>query len=82
MASFSHQLPWQVKDYLVDVAKRKLPARVGDKYATVVVACLTCLDSTSDISYEGANGGEEQRGMTVAARFIEKVLLLLDEISI
>lgn len=80
--SFSYELPWQVKDYLVEIAKKELPARMGDKYATVVVACLTCLDSGSTISPDGVNGPEEQRNMTVAARFIEKVLLLLNEITI
>ncbi|KAF2160356.1 hypothetical protein M409DRAFT_37762 [Zasmidium cellare ATCC 36951] len=79
--AFSYDLPWQVKDYLVEVARSELPARMGEKYATVVVACLTCLDPTSTISSNSTNEPEEQ-SMTVAVRFIEKTLLLLNEISV
>lgn len=59
-----------------------MPARMGDKYATMAVAYLTCLDPTSTISFDGVNGPEEERSMTIAARSIEQVLLLLNEVII
>ena len=37
----------KVKDALVEIAKTRLPCKVGDRYAHVVVNCLTCLDETN-----------------------------------
>ncbi|KAF5498048.1 hypothetical protein CGCS363_v008522 [Colletotrichum siamense] len=38
----------QIKNQLVSLAKDRLPTRMGDKYASVVITCLTCLDEDSD----------------------------------
>lgn len=61
-----------VKDALVDLAKRRLPGRMGDKYTGIVVTCLTCLDeSNTDF---GDNGEiEDADGVLIGVRFIEKV---------
>ena len=33
-----------IKDYIVGLARSRLPLVIGDKFAGVVVTCLTCLD--------------------------------------
>jgi hypothetical protein len=71
----------KVKAHLVDLARRRLPSRMGDKYTSVVITCLTCLDPGN----EDFGDDEEMRdddGVLVGVRFIEKVLLKLDEIAL
>lgn len=71
----------KIKTRLVDVARTKLPSRMGDKYTSVVVTCLTCLDPGN----EDFGDDEEMRdedGILVGVRFIEKVLLKLEEIAL
>jgi len=72
---------FKLKDYFVERARVELPPRVGDKYAHVVVACLTCLDEDNEQFGDPADMMDEN-GMLVAVRFIEKILLQLEDISI
>ncbi|KAL8347967.1 hypothetical protein RB598_001343 [Gaeumannomyces tritici] len=70
-----------LKDHLVRLAKARLPARMGDLYTAVVVTCLTCLDRDN-----GDFGDEEdicdEDGILIGVRFIERVLLRLNNISV
>ncbi|KAF4919596.1 Raf-like protein serine/threonine-protein kinase [Colletotrichum viniferum] len=69
-----------IKKRLVNLAKTGLPARMGDKYASTVITCLTCLDEDSE-----ELGGEDMQdadGILVGVRFIEKVLMKLGDISL
>lgn len=53
---------------------------MGDKYASTVITCLTCLDEDSE-----ELGGEDMQdadGILVGVRFIEKVLMKLGDISL
>ncbi|ERF69763.1 hypothetical protein EPUS_07589 [Endocarpon pusillum Z07020] len=70
-----------VKHALVDLAKQRLPSRMGDKYTDIVVACLTCLDE-SNTDFGHINEMEDADGVLIGVRFIEKILLQLDRISI
>ncbi|KAK1855279.1 het-s domain protein [Colletotrichum chrysophilum] len=70
----------KIKNQLVSLAKARVPARMGDKYASVVITCLTCLDEDSD-DFDGDNMQDED-GILVGVRFIEKVLMKLGEISL
>ncbi|KAF4858643.1 hypothetical protein CGCSCA2_v007005 [Colletotrichum siamense] len=70
----------QIKIQLVSLAKARLPARMGDKYASVVITCLTCLDEDCD-DFDGDDMQDED-GILVGVRFIEKVLMKLGEISL
>jgi hypothetical protein len=63
---------FRVKDTLVDLAKQRLPSRIGDKYAEIVVTCLTCLDE-SNTGFGDSSEFEDADGVTVGVRFIEKV---------
>lgn len=61
-----------IKDALVDLAKQRLPSRMGDKYTDVVVTCLTCLDE-SNIDFGDDTEFEDADGVLVGVRYIEKV---------
>lgn len=69
-----------IKDHLVDMAKRRLPMRMGDKYTAVVVTCLTCLDEGND-DFGASQEMEDENGVLVGVRFIEKVLIKLGILS-
>jgi hypothetical protein len=70
-----------VKEHLVELAKRALPSRLGDIYTDIVLACLNCLDTGNE-----AFGSEEELadedGILVGVRFIEKILTKVNQISI
>jgi hypothetical protein len=71
----------QTKVHLVNLATRKLPSLIGDLYTKIVVACLRCLDP------ENGDFGTEQElkdedGLLVGVRFVEKVVLKLEDISV
>ncbi|KAI1861561.1 hypothetical protein JX265_009528 [Neoarthrinium moseri] len=69
-----------IKDHLVELAKSRLPMRMGDKYTSVVITCLTCLDEGNE-DFGDDCGMQDEDGVLVGVRFIEKVLLRLDGIS-
>jgi hypothetical protein len=62
----------RVKDALVDLAKQRLPSRIGDKYTEIVVTCLTCLDE-SNTEFGDSSEFEDADGVLIGVRFIEKV---------
>ena len=63
--------PWVFfKDHLVDLAENELPRRMGDRYASVVVTCLTCLDRDGDF---GEEAEVDLDGITLGLRFIEVI---------
>ncbi|KAL2057526.1 hypothetical protein ABVK25_001910 [Lepraria finkii] len=39
--------PFDVKRTLIDLARRRLPSQMGQRYAEIVESCLTCLDKTN-----------------------------------
>ncbi|GIZ43254.1 hypothetical protein CKM354_000648600 [Cercospora kikuchii] len=73
--------PAAFKDLLVGLAKRRLPPIMGNTYTEVVVDCLTCLDADND-EYEEISEVEDQDGVVVGVKFINQVLLKLNEISV
>ncbi|KAJ5671980.1 hypothetical protein N7507_001107 [Penicillium longicatenatum] len=72
--------PVDFKDYLLELARIELPRRVGDKYAEIVVTCLTCLDQENDFGEEADVADDD--GILVGVRFIETVHSRLTEIMI
>lgn len=71
----------KIKDHLVELARTRLPPLMGDQYTAVVLTCLTCLDQGNE------DFGDEQDmcdddGILIGVRFIEKVLLKLDAMSL
>ncbi|KHE80686.1 hypothetical protein GE21DRAFT_4045 [Neurospora crassa] len=75
-------LALSLKDYLVEQASTRLAPRMGDRYAQVVLSCLTCLDEENE-EFGGSGSETEDVGEdTVALCFAEKILSDLDQLSI
>jgi hypothetical protein len=77
------------KQKLEGLAARELPPRLGKRYADIVLLCLRCLDSV-----DGKEGGEkgfkvstvdltwmDEDGIVIGVRFIESVLMKMQEIT-
>jgi hypothetical protein len=71
----------EVKKILVQIAEERLPITMGNKYAQVVVACLTCLDKGANVLGDESDFWDED-GIVVAVRYIERILMRIKEISI
>ncbi|RAR06936.1 het-s domain-containing protein [Stemphylium lycopersici] len=70
-----------LKSSLVSFAERELTSRIGDKYAKVVVSCLTCLDTSNpDVIDESEFTDDDNVG--VGVRYFEKILLKLSNVSV
>ena len=70
----------RLKDYMVHLARTKLPEKAGDRYAEVVVTCLTCLDQDNDFGDEDEFTDADE--IRVGVRFIETILGRLNEITL
>lgn len=70
-----------LKKYLVGLAKTELPSLAGDKYAEIVVTCLTCLDKENN-GFGDESEMVDEDGILVGVRFIEAILLRLNEIAV
>ncbi|KAH8650030.1 hypothetical protein BX600DRAFT_517248 [Xylariales sp. PMI_506] len=68
---------FRLKDYLVELARTRLPSCMGERYTNVVLACLTCLDE--DV-LDGNDDYEDD--IQVAVRFNETIMRNLNEICI
>ena len=63
---------YEVKRKLADLAKSELPSRMGERFAAVVVSCLTCLDKDSDLGSVDALL-EDDNGIILGVNYIQKV---------
>ncbi|UKZ96455.1 uncharacterized protein TrAFT101_011244 [Trichoderma asperellum] len=73
--------PERVKDRLLQLARGTLRRNMGNKYSKVVETCLTCLDKgNGDFGDDGEFQDED--GVAIGARYIEKVVQKLGEISV
>ncbi|CAG8372985.1 unnamed protein product [Penicillium salamii] len=70
-------LAFELKDYLVEQAHTRLYPRMGDRYAQIVVSCLTCLDDDNEDFGSGVESDD-----FIAAQFIERILKTLHNISL
>ncbi|KAJ6786526.1 hypothetical protein PWT90_07045 [Aphanocladium album] len=70
-----------VKDNLVQLAKERLPQRMGDLYTAAVVTCLTCLDEENE-DFGNEEDMRDEDGVLIGVRFIEKVVFKLGEIAL
>jgi hypothetical protein len=78
-----------VKGALTTLATEMLPARMGRKYTDVVLLCLRCLDGAvgeegvgAGRALDGEEGFVDEDGIVVGVRYIERILLRMQEISI
>lgn len=67
--------PSLMKEHLIALAKRDLPKRMGERYETVVVNCLTCLDQ-ENADFGDQSEFEDVDGVLVGVKYIEKVYRL------
>lgn len=61
-----------VKDTLVQLARKRLPLCMGDKYTSIVVSCLTCLDE-SNLDFGDDSEFKDEDGVIIGVRYISKV---------
>ncbi|KAK2839269.1 hypothetical protein FQN49_006303 [Arthroderma sp. PD_2] len=77
--SFANGNP--VSDVLIALARDNLPTTMGDKYSQVVVNCLTCLDK-DNADFGDESEFQDEYGVLVGVKYIEKILLQLQSISV
>lgn len=77
-ASYMGFMASKLKEYLVLSARTQLPQKMGDRYAEVVISCLTCLDESDDSFDDGWDMDEDD--IRLGVRFNEKILGRLNEI--
>ncbi|KAI4635435.1 uncharacterized protein J4E87_000386 [Alternaria ethzedia] len=68
------------KDVFIALARYRLPGSMGDMYAEVVETCLTCLDR-GNLAFGDEEAFEDEDGIRVGARYIEKVLIRLGRLN-
>ncbi|KAL4756306.1 uncharacterized protein BDW70DRAFT_166308 [Aspergillus foveolatus] len=73
---------FRIKDRLVELCKTQLPALIGERYTAVVVACLCCLDESKDNVFWDETSLQDRDGIVVGVRYIDNVLLKLEELVI
>jgi hypothetical protein len=70
--SFSTLFSERTKEQLVTLARYRLPGSMGNKYAEIVEACLTCPDP-ENVDFGDGREFEDEDGIRVGDRYIEKV---------
>ncbi|OQE43571.1 hypothetical protein PENCOP_c003G04896 [Penicillium coprophilum] len=71
-----------IKKQLLALAKDRLPCLVGDRYTDIVIACLCCLDESKDNIFEAGSHVKDNDGIIIGVRYIENVLLRMEELTI
>lgn len=66
--------PQVLKEHLVSLARNRLPLHMGERYADVVVNCLTCLDA-DNVDFGDPQEFQDEDGVLVGVKYIEKVSL-------
>jgi len=64
--------PYEVKRVLTALAMSELPSRMGERFAAVVVSCLTCLDKDSALGSVDTLL-EDDNGIILGVSYIQKV---------
>ena len=72
----------EVKKTLVALAQEKLPFLMGNTYAEIVIACLTCLDRGAGNMFAERSEVDSEDGIIVGVYFIEKVFARLEGIRL
>ena len=62
-----------IKRQLTDIAQSSLPVSMGTRYADLVVSCLTCLDPNETNRFGSQADLQDEDGIIVGIRYIEKV---------
>ena len=75
-----------IQSHFIHLAIEMLPAAMGEKYTQIVLLCLRCLDK-SGTDGDKVESGEfsdvyDEDGIEVGVKYIEKILLQMQEISV
>ncbi|RMJ25579.1 hypothetical protein PHISP_03548 [Aspergillus sp. HF37] len=71
-----------IKKLLVELAKDRLPSVVGERYTSLAVSCLTCLDKDDNNAFGSPEELRDKDGIVVGVRYIEKILLGVEDITV
>ena len=63
---------FEIKKHFVSITEQRLPGTMGQKYASIVVSCLTCLDP-DNIDFGDATEVGHEDGMFIGVSYVEKV---------
>ncbi|KAK3112369.1 hypothetical protein LTR53_011434 [Teratosphaeriaceae sp. CCFEE 6253] len=80
-ATLERRSPRRIKEQLVGLARHRLPRKMGDRYSDVVINCLTCLDD-DNVDFATHSDFEDADGVLVGVRYIEKILMKMEDIRI
>ncbi|OJJ05740.1 hypothetical protein ASPVEDRAFT_868764 [Aspergillus versicolor CBS 583.65] len=70
-----------IKAHFTALAKECLPSAMGEKYTGVVVNCLTCMEP-DNVDFGDEDEFKDEFGIGIGVKYIEKILLQLNEISL
>ena len=73
---------WEIRDKLLNLAGRRLPQMMGRLYTSLVISCLTCLDSGESNIFGLEQDLWDEDGVSVGVAFIEKILQGLESINV
>jgi hypothetical protein len=73
--------PQRVHDGLVWLARGPLRRKMGTLYGRVVETCLTCLEK-DNVDFGDEKQFQDEDGVAVGVRYIEKVVVRLGEITV
>jgi hypothetical protein len=76
----SESVQAQARDRFIALARCRLPGSMGDRYTEIVQTCLTCLDA-GNVDFGDEKAFEDENGILVGTRYIEKVLLRLGKLT-
>ncbi|KAK4177570.1 hypothetical protein QBC36DRAFT_326791 [Triangularia setosa] len=77
----NHFLHTQSKDFLLHLARNELPQYMGTRYTEIAETCLTCLDPDNQ-DFGDEREFQDEDGIRVGVRYIEKVVLRLDQLCV
>ncbi|KAH8693007.1 hypothetical protein BGW36DRAFT_410172, partial [Talaromyces proteolyticus] len=69
------------QDRLLSLARGELRTIMGTRYSEVVVTCLTCLDP-GNVDFGDESEFQDEDGIQVGVRYIEKVIMRLNSIFV
>ncbi|VBB73722.1 Putative protein of unknown function [Podospora comata] len=77
----NHFLHTRGKEFLLHLARNELPQYMGTRYAEIVETCLTCLDPDNQ-DFGDEREFQDEDGIRVGVRYIEKVVLRLNQLCV
>jgi hypothetical protein len=72
---------FELKSVLTELATSRLPGCMGDKYASLVTSCLSCLDKSSKFMSGDTASDTLDDGTDLGARYIQRILSEVEAIS-